>query len=405
MTGQNHLSSLDFARGLALLLPASLSVMGILLLVPVAPQMMEAFAATPGVSFWVPMLLTLPGLCIALFSPLAGMLGDKFGRRNLLIAAMLVYAAAGVAPMMIDELFPILATRVVVGICEALIMTLSTTLIGDVFSGPARQRWLSSQTAVASVSALLFLAVGGALGRQGWQAPFIVYASALPMALAILLLIREPSSRRERAVKAERLDWSAFPRRHMLLSCGVTIVASILFYSLQINIGTVLPGFGIDDAGHIGQLSALASIGVPVGTLIFWVIVRHDVRLILAGEFALIAAAFTAIALAPHVQAFIAMAFVAQVAAGMLLPTLLTWTMSRLDFSVRGRGMGIWQSCFALGQFLSALVVPAIASVTGTTIDAFPWLGTAAFGVSVLAAGWLWKTPTAVGSGGRHTIS
>ncbi|MFV3126939.1 MFS transporter [Niveispirillum sp. KHB5.9] len=366
------------AQGLALLLPCTSAVMGILLLVPVAPQISAAFAHVPGVEFLVPVLLTLPGLCIALFSPVAGLLGDRFGRRRLLIIAMLAYGLAGMAPMMLDDLHQILASRVLVGICEALILTLSTTLIGDLFDGRTRERFLSSQTAVASVSALLFLALGGLLGRQGWQAPFLVYGLCWPMALAVLLLVREPA-RVERSMPG----WSLLPGRHMALTCGATVLAAILFYTIQINVGTVLPGFGVTDPGRIGLLSALASIGTPLGSLIFWALARRDVRLLLAGEFALMAAAFVAMGNAPDEGWFIAAAFVGQIAAGLLLPTLLTWTMSALAFEVRGRGTGLWQSSFAIGQFLSALVVPALALRMGAVIDTLPLIGAG----SLLVAG------------------
>lgn len=369
-----------FAQGLALLLPATSAVMGILLLVPVAPQMMQAFADVPGVAFLVPVLLTLPGLCIALFSPVAGLLGDRLGRKRLLIGSMLVYGLAGMAPMLLSDIYQILASRVLVGICEALIMTLSTTLIGDLFTGKARERWLSSQTAVASVSALLFLALGGLLGRQGWQAPFLIYGLAWPMALAVLVLVREPA-RVERQVPG----WSALPGRHVLLTSVTTILAAILFYTIQINVSTVLPDFGVTDPARIGLFSALASIGTPLGSLMFWTVARRDIRLLLGLEFALMAAAFLAMAHAPDASWFIAAAFIGQVAAGLLLPTLLTWAMSALTFDVRGRGMGIWQSSFAIGQFLSALVVPALAAATGATIDAFPIIAAGSLLVGLLA--------------------
>lgn len=369
-----------FAQGLALLLPPTSAVMGILLLVPVAPQMMQAFADVPGVEFLVPILLTLPGLCIALFSPVAGLLGDRLGRRRLLIGAMLVYGLAGMAPMLLSDIYQILASRVVVGICEALIMTLCTTLVGDLFSGQARERWLASQTAVASVSALLFLALGGLLGRQGWQGPFLIYGLIWPMALAVFLLVREPP-RVERQVPG----WSALPGRHVALTSVTTILAAILFYTIQINVSTVLPDFGVTDPARIGLFSALASIGTPVGSVIFWTVARRDVRLLLGLEFALMACAFIAMAHAPDAAWFIAGAFIGQVAAGLLLPTLLTWVMSRLAFEVRGRGIGLWQSSFAIGQFMSALVVPTLAAVTGSTINAFPVIAAGALLVGLLS--------------------
>eukprot|EP00456_Euglypha_rotunda_P038361 TRINITY_DN2948_c0_g2_i1.p1 TRINITY_DN2948_c0_g2~~TRINITY_DN2948_c0_g2_i1.p1 ORF type:complete len:119 (-),score=24.41 TRINITY_DN2948_c0_g2_i1:21-377(-) len=118
------------------------------------------------------MILTIPALCVAIFSPFGGMLGDLFGRRRLLLASFLAYALVGVAPLFLTSLPAILISRVGVGVAEALIMVLSTTLIGDYYKGAARDKWLAGQTAFASLSALLFFNLGGQLGGFGWRAPF-----------------------------------------------------------------------------------------------------------------------------------------------------------------------------------------------------------------------------------------
>ncbi|HIM39948.1 MAG TPA: hypothetical protein EYM37_08400 [Methylophaga aminisulfidivorans] len=44
-----------------------------------------------------------------------------------------------------------------------------------------------------------------------------------------------------------------------------------------------------------------------------------------------------------------------QFGAGLLLSTMLTWAVSKLEFTVRGRGKGMWQSTFAVGQFASTI--------------------------------------------------
>src|SRR5262249_40015137 len=150
-------------------------------------------------------------LCITLFSWLSGVVGDVFGRRRLLIAAMLIYAALGVAPFFLDSLVAILATRAAVGICESIVMTLTTVMIGDYFKGALRDRWLASQTAVASLSALLFFNIRGYLGTFGWRYPFLIYLSSLPMILLILKYTWEPRREDEVAAATRKIGWAEFP--------------------------------------------------------------------------------------------------------------------------------------------------------------------------------------------------
>ncbi|MEP8502177.1 MFS transporter, partial [Enterobacter cloacae] len=88
-----------FMTGLSLLIPITLSTMAIVLLAPILPGLLNEFSGIAGHEYWVPMILTVTALCVALFSPVAGMLGDWFGRRRLLIWALVAYAAVGIAPV------------------------------------------------------------------------------------------------------------------------------------------------------------------------------------------------------------------------------------------------------------------------------------------------------------------
>ena len=94
--------------GISLLLPITLSTMAIVLLAPILPQIMQSFSAVPGYDYWVPMILTIPALCVALFSPVAGMMGDYFGRRRLLLASFVVYGVVGIAPVFLHDLTAIM---------------------------------------------------------------------------------------------------------------------------------------------------------------------------------------------------------------------------------------------------------------------------------------------------------
>src|SRR6478609_1720194 len=171
------------AQLILLLAGSCMSVLGAVLIAPVLPQMAEAFAGTPGVDVLVPIVLTVPALLIGLTAPFAGVIVDRVDRKRLLLIAMVAYAIFGTAPLYLNSLGAIVGSRVLVGICEAAIMTCCTTLIGDYWSGPRRARYLGLQTLVAALSATVFLAVGGILGGEGWRTPFWLYTVALLLAV------------------------------------------------------------------------------------------------------------------------------------------------------------------------------------------------------------------------------
>jgi len=78
-------------QGILLLLPITMAVMGLIVLVPVLPQIFAYYRNVPGVEYLVPLMLTLPALCVALLSPVAGVVVDFFGRRKTCIGALIIY--------------------------------------------------------------------------------------------------------------------------------------------------------------------------------------------------------------------------------------------------------------------------------------------------------------------------
>ncbi len=89
-----------------LILAMFLPILAIIALAPALPTLLDHFRDVPNARTVVPMLLTVPALCIALFGGVAGWLTDRYGRRNLILGAMLVYGLAGIAPCRSKSAWP-----------------------------------------------------------------------------------------------------------------------------------------------------------------------------------------------------------------------------------------------------------------------------------------------------------
>jgi len=393
--------------GIALMLPVTLSVMGAVLLAPIMPQLSVQFGHVANADYWVPALLSVPALCIALVAPLVGMLADRIGRRRLLMAAMVIYSIFGVAPLLLDHFVAIMITRVVVGICEAVVMVCSTAMIGDLFSPQQRDRWLGNQAATASITAFVLFPVAGWLGDTlGWRGPFLIYASGLLFLPGVIWLTWEsggdehqPDQQAMMAPHAHKVR-APLPWRHILTVCASTLVAGVMFYILQFQMANAMDGLGVASSTQTGLLLSLASLGVPAGAITFALVKkwgasrrgssrrglsRISVPTLLLLEFSLLALGFYGMARASQPGTFILPAFVNQFGAGLLLPTLLTWVMQPLSFEVRGRGTGIWQSTFAAAQFLSTLSFSFVMARVSSIQSAFLVFSTLAAGYVVVA--------------------
>ncbi len=388
----SHHHNPGFMTGLSLLLPITLSTMAVVLLAPIIPQMIAEFRHLNNFEYWVPMAVTIPALCVAIISPIGGMLGDYFGRRKLLLWSLALYGFVGVAPVFISDFQLLFLTRIGVGITEGMIMVLTTTMIGDYFKGETRDKWLAAQTAVASMSALLFFNVGGILGAISWRMPFWVYGSALLMLILVLAFTWEPSAadpEEDAETAPHQLSWSQFPWAMFIPILLITVYGSVFFYTVQIQASMGLSQLGLSDPARIGMLTSIASIGVPIGTIIFSRLSKTPAFKLLTVEFVMLAIGFTIMAMAQDTTTFLIGCFINQLGAGMLLPTLLVWAMSFLSFEIRGRGAGLWTGAFSVGQFLCSIIVPAISGEGGALSPAFQTLSYAAM-VGAIGAAFYW---------------
>jgi MFS family permease len=244
-------------------------VLGAVLLAPVLPTLNQAFADTPGVAILVPLTLTLPALFVALFSPVAGYVADRVGRKQLLIFAMLAYAAFGTAPLWLDSLESIAVSRVGVGIAEAAIMTCCTTLITDYYAGQQRNKYLGLQTMVSALAATAFFAIGGALGSISWRTPFWLCAISAVILIPMVFKLWEPAkSQRTTAVK------TPVPWRQIGAPAAVTLFGGIVFYALIVHLPYVITGLGVDDAALLGLAAAIASLATAAGAISFRYLVK-----------------------------------------------------------------------------------------------------------------------------------
>ncbi|HBM04408.1 MAG TPA: MFS transporter, partial [Erythrobacter sp.] len=224
-------------------------VMAIISLVPVLPLLMREFAGVAGSEFLVPIALTIPALCVALFSPVAGWLADRIGRKILLVSALVLYAACGIVPWFLDDLFQIIAARIALGMTEAVIMTVATTLIGDYFVDERREKWIALQVATTSVSAIVLIAVGGLLGEiLGSRGPFLLYLLGLPIAGMAAMILFEP----EDHARSTGVGATAFPFARVLPLVVITLGVGIVFYTLIVQLGTILELSGPVSPATIG---------------------------------------------------------------------------------------------------------------------------------------------------------
>lgn len=390
--GQEQRRRPGLPQGLTVIIAGFLPILAIVSMFPAIPAIIGHFAPTdPLAGTKVPSMVTAPGLTIALVAMFAGLLVDRFGRRKLLLISTFFYGIVGTAPFFLENLDAIYVSRLLLGLCEAAILTTINTLIADYWPDEGRRKWLTLQGLVGPALSSVMIFFAGTLTVWRWNGIFLLYLLALPIFAAMLRYMYEPASdktaRQMLGIDEEGVAAPGFPWATMASIAGLTLFSSAIYYVFIVNGATVWTELGVSDPKSIGQITALPSLFILVGATLFWWVGKRGFgpHVQIAIFLGLLGAGLATMGLTSNWQGMIAGMALQQTGAGMAIPTLIAWAQSQLPYQHRGRGMGIWTATFFFGQFSSPLVVSALRSAMGTMQGAFLVAGI----ISVVGAGLL----------------
>jgi EmrB/QacA subfamily drug resistance transporter len=127
---------------------------------------------------------------------LGGAAGDLYGRKRLLIAGTVLFAAASVACAVAPSLTLLLAGRGLQGVGAAVLMPNSLAILGASFSGEARGRAIGIWASIGAVMSAIGPILGGWLiDTAGWRTIFLINlplaAGAIGLALVYVTDTRE----------------------------------------------------------------------------------------------------------------------------------------------------------------------------------------------------------------------
>jgi MFS family permease len=308
---------------------------------------------------------------VALFSVPIGQLSDRIGARRILVVGMSGYGLAGIMPLWLDSLPAIVASRFLVGVFEAAVMTASTTLISLYFTGLGRDRWLAVQVASTNVMGVIVVLIGGLAGEHGWRAPFFAYAIAIVLLLPVILVTYEPG----RVSKGEVRSFDAAPEpswiRLVAVRCALTFFVSVTVYTLIVQFGFLLVERGVTDPSTIGLGISFGAGGVALGSIANTAMLAIPSRYRLLASYVLIAGGLGIVALNSGFVAMCLGALGAGLGAGCTVSTLLCITVADVPAALKGRATGAWTAAMFLGQFLNPPIFLVLGRLGGSHAGAF----------------------------------
>jgi MFS transporter, ACDE family, multidrug resistance protein len=113
-------------------------------------------------------------------TPVLGVLPDRYGRKKILVPALLLFGLAGGACAFARGFEALLILRFFQGMGAAALGTLNVTVIGDIYEGRERSAALGYNSSVLSFGTASYPAIGGLLATFGWFYPFAFPSSRYP---------------------------------------------------------------------------------------------------------------------------------------------------------------------------------------------------------------------------------
>lgn len=163
--------------------------LGVSLLSPVLPAIRDTFTLSDARTSLVITLYFVPGV---VFSPVAGMLADRYGRRRVMVPSLFAYGVLGASIALVDRFSVILALRFVQGAAATSVFILTVAFISDACHGLRRNAVLGVNSAVLFVGAAVYPFLGGVLASVGWNLPFLTYLVAVPAAVYAAIRLDDP---------------------------------------------------------------------------------------------------------------------------------------------------------------------------------------------------------------------
>jgi MFS family permease len=331
------------------------------LVLPVIPLYVEGPLGGDDLSIGVAVGMFAVGAVV--LRPFAGRLGDRFGRRILVVAGAAVVSVSALLYLLASSLPLLVGARVVGGLGEAAFFVGAGTMIADLAPEARRGEAISYW----SVAVYLGLAFGPPIGEEvlavaDYDTVWVVAAILAACASAVALLTREtlePEARAAATARDEKLP---------LLHRRAVLPGTILFLGLCGLAGftELVPGYaravGLDDSGAVFLLYGLLILVVRVvGARL-----TDSLGPLRAGSWALVVGASGLVVIASFGTQAGLFAGTAVFAAGMcfMYPSMMTLALMGVDDAERASVVGTVSTFFDLSQGVGALILGGAAALS-----------------------------------------
>ncbi|WP_286006134.1 MFS transporter [Campylobacter avium] len=355
---------------------AMMTVLGASLISPALPSISKHFHYVENIELLSGLVLTIPALSTALFSPLAGYLLDKFGKLVFLYPATILWILVGFSGYFVDNIYLLLLSRFVLGMATAFITTAASALLGDYYAVGAgrKDKALSLQGLFLAFGGAVMTMIGGFLASFSWNYVFIVYLSGFLIFFFCIFYLFEPRvNKNKKALRDEKqrqkVDYKPFVPTYFM---GFFVI--MMYYLISVQFPHYIEhNLGLD-AKYIGFAMSASAISYGIFSFLYKDVVKIlGIKKIYIYSLVLQSCSFFMVYVSDSFFVTILSLFIFGGAGGLVIVNNSAYLLGLAPSYAKARIYSILASCMFLGQFISPFITTPLTQSFGIKNEFLIW--------------------------------
>ena len=354
---------------ITMVLVAMTTMMSNIAIITALPHLKDYFVDQQNIEFLARLMITIPSLAIAFLAPVLGHFIYKVGRQKSALVALFLFGLSGSSGLYLETMDLLLSSRFLLGISIAILMIVSTSLVGDYFKGEARHKFMGIQGAFISLGGVVFVIGGGMLSDINWRYSFAIYMIGFLLIPLVYMYLKDIVVHHDQSNDDENINSNLF------IIYLLAFLLMLVFYILP----TQIPFLIINHFGASGTLTgaiiSTAFISNAIGAITFRKLkIKFSYAQVYLIGMGIISIGFIAIGTVTNVYFFFLTAPIMGFGGGILMTNMTAWMLSRTHHTKRIHGSAYLTSSLFLGQFFSPILLHPIVSFFGVK-DFFTVMG------------------------------
>ena len=309
------------------------------------------------------MIVGIAALGLLVGSLASGWILEKAGTRATLLAALLIYGAAGAGGLFLRDPTLLLVSRFAVGFAAACMVTTTMWAIAAEYGGHRRARALGIVNSMGSFMALAGTVLGGFLAKQGgWPLTFVSF----PVFGLIGLLMTFASLSQ---VKPGQVSSATHSEPFFLRLLPFFLLATLLYVVIfmgSTQFAFLLQEDGVTDpAARSMIMSSVTIVGTLTSFSYGWIQQRLSARGAYMLGLIVVTASLATLGLRNTAATAVLGAGLLGVYVGLAAPYVYHVVAERTDAYTRSRAFGVLNAFNFLGAFLNPALLAPLSRVVG----------------------------------------